>query len=111
MKLSPRPATPWTKSAPSALAMVAPDQAGSTPCWARTAAIAVPSGSSSANNAYGSVHWATVLYLPGACSVGQVRSQVSPVAVGRPKLNGATRRPITVVRGTGSPTRSAISSP
>ena len=52
-----------------------------------------------------------VVNLPGICSVGAVRNQTSAEPVGWPKLNGATRRLTTVVRGTGRPIWCAIRRP
>ena len=73
--------------------------------------MAVPEGSSAARRANGSRQPRWVVNRPGTGSAGQVRVHRSPLPVGRPKANGATRRPTTVVAGTGRPCRSATSRP
>src|SRR5829696_4429238 len=111
MKSSPSPGTPSTSRPPPASGSAAPDHWAATPSWASTATRFSPDGSSAASRANGSRQPRWVGNRPGTGSPGQVRSHRSPLPVGRPKQNGATRRPTTVVAGTGRPSRSATRRP
>src|SRR5215218_580802 len=111
MKSSPSPGTPSTSRPPPASGSAAPDHWAATPSWASTATRFSPDGSSAASRANGSRQPRWVGNRPGTGSAGQVRSHRSPLPVGRPKEKGATRRPTTVVAGTGRPWRSATSRP